>query len=312
MKEYILNYFPLFKCIADKCKHTCCAGWEITIDQKSLISYKQEKTNFIEKLNQGIDYKKSRFKTDKEKRCAFLNDKGLCEIIINLGEESLCQVCRDHPRFRSFFTDRVETGLGFCCEEAARIILSFPEKIEPILICDDKGEEQLDFIENCVLEFRKKALSILQNRTLSINNRIENLLKECKVDFNEKDFKKVIKTFLSFERIDKGWTKRLKSIDKTFNKTTEKDLSLYGEQFLVSGIYRHLSDAEDTMWVRARTVAVIFSWWVIKSIIKKEREKEKDLFLLAVDIVRAYSAETEYSKKNLSRLFSLCYKFINI
>ena len=129
MKEYILSYYPDFKCIAGECKHTCCAGWEMNIDEKSLSRYMGNETAFSYTLKKGINLKKSQFKTDKSGKCAFLNKDGLCEIILNLGEESLCQVCRDHPRFRSFLTDRIEMGLGFSCEEATRLILSYKEKI---------------------------------------------------------------------------------------------------------------------------------------------------------------------------------------
>ena len=141
MKEFVLNYYPNFKCIASECKHTCCAGWQMNIDEKSLARYAGEKTSFSHALKKGINFRKSQFKADKSGRCAFLNKDGLCEIIINLGEESLCQICRDHPRFRSCFDDRVETGLGFACEEATRIILSYKEKIQPILVSEDNSEK---------------------------------------------------------------------------------------------------------------------------------------------------------------------------
>ena len=312
MKEYVLNYYPKFKCIADKCQHTCCAGWEMCIDSESLEKYQTEKSDFSQALNKGINYKKSRFKTDKIKRCAFLNDKGLCDIIINLGEQSLCQVCRDHPRFRSYFDDRTETGLGFCCEEVARIILSFNGKIELVLVSDDGEQVELDFNQKNVLNFRDKVLKILQDRSLSANDRIDNILKECNANFSQQDFKKIIKTFLTFERVDKSWTKRLKAIDKEFTKTTAENLSHYCEQFLVNSVYRHLSDAEDTMWVRARTISTILSWWIIKSIIEKEQEQNKNNFDLIVDIIRAYSTEVEYSQKNLDKLYSFAYKFIKL
>ena len=35
MKEYIPDYYKDFQCIADKCKDSCCIGWEIMIDSKS-------------------------------------------------------------------------------------------------------------------------------------------------------------------------------------------------------------------------------------------------------------------------------------
>lgn len=311
MKEFVLNYYPEFKCVADKCKHTCCAGWEMNIDEQSLNAYKNESSEFKKTLASGINFKKSKFKADKAGRCAFLNDKGLCEIIINHGEESLCQVCRDHPRFRSFFNDRVETGLGFCCEQATRIILSFDGKIEPLEVSCDKKVEELDFTQKNILEFRNKALNTIQNRSVSINGRIENLLKECRVDFLERDFKKILKTFLSFEKVDKEWSKRLKSIKKTpFKKYTDEKFSIYCEQFLVNALYRHLSDAEDTISVRARAVACVFSWWIIKSIVTLEGVY--DDFDSIIDIVRAFSVEVEYSQKNLDRLFFISQKFVKV
>ena len=312
MKEYVLNYYPHFKCVAGKCKHSCCAGWEINIDSESLQNYKCENSSFAEKLKSGINFKKSKFKCDKTKRCAFLNQNGLCDLIINLGENSLCQVCRDHPRFRSFLEDRTETGLGFSCEEATRIILSFKDKIEPTLISDDGIDTQLDFIKNSVLEFRKKIVDVIQDGTVSINGRIEKLLKMCNVNLNDICFKKIIKTFLSLERLDKKWSKRLKNLRKhSLTKITNDNLSLYCEKFLVNSLYRHLLGAEDTMWVRARTVACIFSWLIIKSIIENESHS-KDDFECVVDVIRSYSAEIEYSEKNLEKLFKFAYKFIKI
>jgi len=311
MKEYILNYYPLFKCIAGECQHTCCAGWEMMIDSQSLASYKNEGSPFAERLKGGINFKKSMFKSDKLGRCAFLNGEGLCEIIINLGESRLCQVCRDHPRFRSFFEDRTEMGLGFCCEQASAVILSFTGKIKPLLFSDDGKAEDLSYNHKNVLEFRQRALDILQDRAVDINNRISSLLTLCNAG-GENDFKKIVKAFLSLERLDNAWGSRLKRVKTdNFNQQTNGELSLYCEQFLSNGIYRHLSSAEDTMWVRAITVSLIFAWWVIKEIISTERAAG-DLLSTTADVIRAYSSEVEYSPKNLDKLFGFAYKFIEI
>lgn len=313
MKEYVLNYYSNFKCIAGECKHTCCAGWEMCIDNDSLNAYKNDQSKFSTTLKKGINFKKSKFKSDKRKRCAFLNDKGLCEIITNLGEESLCQVCRDHPRFRGYFNDRTEMGLGFCCEQASRIILSFDKKIEPILISDDKKIEELDFNQKNVLAFRQKAIEIVQDRATNINKRVENLLSLCKADLSIMSDKKIVKAFLSLERLDKKWTIRLKSIKgKPLVKNTEEQLSLCCEQFIVNGLYRHLSDAEDTMWVRAKTITCVLFWYIILSILEEEQNQNVQDFTLVSDIVRALSAEVEYSEKNLDKIYSFSFEFIEI
>lgn len=313
MKEYVLSYYHKFKCIASACKHTCCAGWEMNIDKQSLENYLAEKSSFSSALKSGINVKKSRFKADKSGRCAFLNDKGLCEIIKNLGEESLCQVCRDHPRFRAFFSDRIETGLGFSCEESARLILSFKEKIVPVLVSDDGKEVDLDFTERNVIDFRAKVLKIVQDRALLISDRITLLLKECKAQICDKDLFKAIKKFLSFEMVDKTLVKRLKSLKKVqMNLHTSEDKALFAEQFLANALYRHLYDAEDTMWVRAKAIACVISWWIILNIIESETGKKEPHFDLVVDVIRDFSTEVEYSQSNLDKLFNFAYKFIKI
>ena len=313
MKEYILSYYNQFNCIASECKHTCCAGWEMCIDKDSLTAYKADKSEFSCTLKQGINFRKSKFRRDKLKRCAFLNQNGLCEIITNLGEKSLCQVCRDHPRFRSFFNDRIETGLGFCCEEATRIILSYKDKIKPVLTKEDNSTQELDINQKFILEFRDKAIAVLQDRTKDINQRINSLLLLCKADLDSKEDKRIIKNFLSLERIDKGWTKRLKSIkNQPLIKNTDNAFSLYCEQFIVNSLYRHLHNADDTMWVRAITIALVVSWWLIITILSKGKEKEKQDFELVVEIVRAFSQEIEYSQKNLDKLFRRCYRYVKV
>ncbi len=313
MKEYVLNYYPLFKCVAGECKHTCCAGWQMNIDQQSLNAYNNEKSAFGEVLRKGINFKRSSFKADKMGRCIFLDRNGLCEIIKNLGEQSLCQVCRDHPRFRAFFDDRVELGLGFCCEEACKIILTFKNKIYPVLVSDDEESAELDFNQKNVLTFRQKVIDIIQDRNEDINDRIAQILLLCNARIEEKDASKIIKTFFFFERLNKSWTARLKSLKKTqIAKSTDAKLEVYAEQFLVNSLFRHLYDAEDTLEVRARTIACVIGWWIINGVFERENRQDKDDLSLIIDVVREYSAEIEYSQKNLTKLYSLAYNFIKI
>ena len=308
MKEYLLNYYPLFKCIGGACKHTCCAGWGMYIDNNTLESYKNDTSSFSKTLKKGVDFKRGKFK-DKKGRCAFLNDNGLCDIILNLGESHLCQICSDHPRFKSYYETHIETGLGFCCEEATKIILSYPNKIEPILVSDDGNSETLSFIQNQVLLFKEKALSIIQNRNQDITERIYSLLSLIGVD-NNLDFKKGLKRFISLERLNKSWGNRLKSLTNT-NLTFETDnaLSLYCEQFLVNSLYRHLSSAEDITYAHAITLASLFSWVIIKSVYQNENTGDNSFYLIC-DIVREFSSNVEYSESNLDKLFNFTYKYI--
>ena len=40
MKTVAPDYYPNFKCIASECRHNCCIGWEIDIDEDTFEYYK--------------------------------------------------------------------------------------------------------------------------------------------------------------------------------------------------------------------------------------------------------------------------------
>ena len=156
---YVPDYYPEFHCIAEKCPHTCCAGWEIDIDPESLKKYQTMPGAVGDRLRRGMDREGETafFHLDEKGRCPMLNEQNLCTLILNCGEEALCQICRDHPRFRNFLTGRVEMGLGLVCPEACRLILSRPSPMK--LICLKRGEERLTRQEEQVLRARDMLLA---------------------------------------------------------------------------------------------------------------------------------------------------------
>ena len=44
------SYYKTFQCIADKCEHSCCIGWEIDIDEDSYDYYMGIEGAFGERL----------------------------------------------------------------------------------------------------------------------------------------------------------------------------------------------------------------------------------------------------------------------
>ena len=121
------QYYSDFRCIADACRHNCCIGWEIDIDPDTYALYNTIDGDFGNRLHNGIIHgKQPCFCLDSNERCAFLNERGLCDIILTLGEGALCDICTDHPRFRTYLGDDLRLGLGLCCEAACRLILDTP------------------------------------------------------------------------------------------------------------------------------------------------------------------------------------------
>ena len=125
MVTLVPDYYFEFRCIADKCKNSCCAGWEVDIDAESLARYQADGLQHIV-LDDGAPH----FRLSDDLRCPYLNGEGLCDLIITRGEDYLCQICTDHPRYRNFWTGITEVGLGLSCEECARIILSRKEPLK--------------------------------------------------------------------------------------------------------------------------------------------------------------------------------------
>ena len=114
------TYFNEFACIGGACEDNCCIGWEVDIDDESLEVYKSVGGEFGDKLRRCMNDENSF--TLKNNRCPFLNDKNLCDIFINIGEDKLCTVCTEYPRFTETYGSLTEKGLGMSCESAAEFI----------------------------------------------------------------------------------------------------------------------------------------------------------------------------------------------
>ena len=90
------NYYKEFSCIAGSCPDTCCAGWQIVIDNKTLKKYQHFKGPFHNRLHNDIDWKEHVFR-QYNRRCAFLNEENLCDIYTEAGPKMLCDTCRNYP-----------------------------------------------------------------------------------------------------------------------------------------------------------------------------------------------------------------------
>ena len=162
MNLYVPEYYPEFRCIASRCGHTCCAGWEIDIDGESLARYERLPGDFGERLRRSLSREGTpHFILEAGERCPLLNRDNLCDLILHEGEDALCQICRDHPRFRNYFSGRVEMGLGLVCEEAGRLILSWPRPLRLIRLEGDGAESPTED-EAYLFEIRKRWLASIE------------------------------------------------------------------------------------------------------------------------------------------------------
>lgn len=182
MKLRVPDYLKEFKCIASQCEDTCCAGWEVVIDEDSYKKYKKAKGEFGKRLRSEIIYREGEnIFTLKGDNCAFLNENKMCDLYIELGEDSLCYTCKMYPRHIEEFGSLREIGISLSCPEAARLILRHNKKVEFEVseiqeeITSYNDIDALLFMN--LLQCRKVIFHILQNRNIKLEHRISTVLK---------------------------------------------------------------------------------------------------------------------------------------
>ena len=307
MKLIAPNYYETFTCIADRCKHSCCIGWEIDIDEDTLRDYQSVEGAFGERLREGIEIKDgcACFRLGEDERCPFLNENGLCDIILNLGEDRLSQICTDHPRFCTFWSDRTEIGLGLCCEEAARIILSQKKKTKLVALQDDGEYGDLTEEEESLLCERERMFAIAQNRSMSISARIRSLCEMFRVDIPQRSFSAWVDAFLSLEIMDGAWEALLREVkDNGIPQEENGDFETAWEQILVYFIYRHVSDPERDVreMLFFSVLGVSFIRGLFAYVCKRDGKADFDSL---VELCRLYSSEIEYSEENTEKIMEL-------
>lgn len=183
MKVKQPSYYPGFQCRAGSCQDSCCIGWEIPLDSETASHYRVMEGPLGDRIRESMqesEDQETSFRCGPDQRCPLLNPDGLCELICTLGEESLSEVCREHPRFHQWYPGFREDGLGLCCEEAARLLLSREEPLDFILTeePEDSGRELSFSPERARLLWaaRKTGLRILQNRRYSVWDRLAMLV----------------------------------------------------------------------------------------------------------------------------------------
>ena len=269
------TYFNEFACIGGACEDNCCIGWEVDIDDESLEVYKSVGGEFGDKLRRCMNDENSF--TLKNNRCPFLNDKNLCDIFINIGEDKLCTVCTEYPRFTETYGSLTEKGLGMSCESAAEFIFKSdkPTGFET---------EKFDYEEECdedflriLLNVRENIFDVLKNRKMNISDRVKTILNyaydvqdkinnnnvdkvpqsvdNCDFSQSEKcinDIKECVKLCLSLEIMEDSWTGVIENtlgiFDNYDNLSGEFDLYISGREYeyenlLVYFIYRYLLKA---------------------------------------------------------------------
>ena len=290
MKLYAPEYYQKFHCIADQCRHSCCIGWEIDIDEDSLAKYQALRGGYGSVIQESISTApdgEPHFRLGKDERCPHLNEQGLCRIILNLGEDHLCGICREHPRFYNF-TQVAEVGVGMSCEEAARLILSSPRYfVMKEIGAVSAGEDGIDFDGRAE---RERIYAILRDETANYPSRLAKIRAEYGIFQGE--YSEWLEKIDGLEYLDPAHKELFLNYSQSLRPN---GLDEYLERALAYFVYRHCTEAFDAEDFSARLGFCLFCEGLLASMICARGAKELNE---VAELARILSEEIEYSDEN--------------
>lgn len=293
MRYVAPDFYPQFRCIAAACRHSCCCGWEIDIDDESLRRYERVPGELGALLKRSIAREPTpHFVLDAHERCPLLREDGLCRIILGLGEEGLCDICTEHPRFYNDYPGRFEMGLGLCCEEAARLFLSVDAPLT--LLEEDDGEDDGAPLTP-LLRLREEVFACLRGEgTLRARfGRALALLGEEPTAFTAPQLSALL---LPLEHMDETWTQLLTRLSTAGAQAHAAALdALRYERIGEYMVYRHFANAADPADAAAR---LRFAQLAAETVCALEQLGFGD------EALRLFSAEVEYSDDNMTALLA--------
>lgn len=300
MTEIYPAYYEAFRCTACACRHNCCIGWEIDIDAMSAARYASLPGEMGERIRAAIEPgEPPHFRLGNAGRCAMLREDNLCEIQRTLGEGALCDICRDHPRYRVFLPGRTEIGLGLCCEEAARLLLSQTEKVT---LCGEvSAAPPRETVE--LLLFRQKLLDAAQNRRFSLGGRMQKILALAGASLPRRTARAWAEFFAALEPLEEEFPEALSrlggAVDFAGFHAVSAAWETEYEHLLVYFLLRHLL-ADEGRGLPERAAFAVLSTAMLYALGAAVRTENGAVsFAERVELARLWSANIEYSEENM-------------
>lgn len=207
VNTFLPKYMVEFKCVSSSCTDSCCAGWDINIDEDTYNKYVKSTGElkglldgkFIKSEDEHDSFNYGFMVLKDENRCPFLNSNMLCDIHGGDGQENLCITCKSYPRVFNIVDNVYEkSGLPSCMEICKRAFLNkdkmeFVESKEEIeeknieirRIIDSEAFEGTESLLQYFWDIRVISINIMQDRSFSIEERL-NILKNFYKQIDEK------------------------------------------------------------------------------------------------------------------------------
>ena len=290
------TFYHTFQCKANQCHHTCCQKWTIDVDEETAKLYQTLPTPLGEDLRKfmTVDDEGYYFMfSDKQPTCPLLREDGLCRVVLELGEDSLCDTCHMHPRFYKYIEDLELCGVGLSCEESVEKLLA------------TEGDQLQFTIEDDDSEFTAEDRPVLENifdlLALGINPAI------CQFTLNHSIHycQELVTVYKKTEPIDEEWTNQLAHLEAMLSSTTASttmDL-LNADTIDVSALNKVYQ------YILYRQIDMLAEY-SLESLVRYAFDATVFIALLTYQFgnlpeqIRRWSEQIEYDEDNVSFLFN--------
>ncbi|MBO5509384.1 MAG: flagellin lysine-N-methylase [Lachnospiraceae bacterium] len=291
-----------FNCIADKCPATCCDGWAIVIDDRTMERYRGLADEDREYVLSHVDTQEGVFKQCGS-RCSFLNDRKLCDLYTRLGEEGFCNTCRRYPRHFEEYGNLIEAALSMSCPVAAKMIITNPNPDRYVEYSNDKVSPHHAEVDSVLLagllESRKHIIDIMNDRSMPLQYRIRRAYQYSA---------KVQKLIYNYERLGSR-VKRPKSVSEFLLKMdmlTKKEL-LYSEDMKCQSIRKDIyEESHISIHRQSNMKAAVDTLLVLENINADWPELVKELTAILYEdmsVERYMSLSREFADYMKDRLY---------
>ena len=330
--EYCLS----FQCTADKCPDTCCAGWEVDVDDGTADYYRTLEGGIGEKIRRLMREEDGEiyFPMDEKGRCPFLDEQNLCEIYRAAGEESLCTVCTEYPRYFCDIGGYEQMDMSLSCPELARIFFTVRTPFEIMRSENDGYGEALSEEDNRrlmeLVALRGKLLSVIWNSKKPLSVRIKEaaaMLEKAQgrdafslpddgkrlIPCPEPDHQ-LIQRLGKMEILNKKWAQALKALssdaDRVALQETQISAKLQGKaqdwftRLAAYYLFRYTLDiwfdAQDSGASDTSVAALLLRMLRTQWLFLMQRALQKDVSVQDMaEIAQSFSRQAEHSQENV-------------
>ena len=165
-----------------------------------------------------------------------------------------------------------------------------------IVLEDDGTEEALTEDEEDLLAIRDTLICTMQDRTLPLTERLDQLLALGGRRIPKRNWAEV---YLDLERLDPAWEHHITALPPNISKGLPGSFpaayDIAFEQFCVYLLYRHIPGAMEDDDLPGRAAFCVLSTQVLMALCAADGAD-------VIDLARMYSAEIEYDEDNIAAL----------